>query len=48
MAHATHTTRFRFWLWLIALVSVMAPLQSGMGEAYQSETAISPGSHLLT
>ena len=25
MADATHTTRFRFWLWLIAVIGVIVP-----------------------
>src|SRR6185295_8139487 len=25
MAHATHTIRFRFWLWLITLIGVIVP-----------------------
>src|SRR6185436_7543347 len=25
MADSTHTTRFRFWLWLIRLIGVMVP-----------------------
>jgi hypothetical protein len=25
MADATHTARFRFWLWLIALIGVIVP-----------------------
>src|ERR1051325_6401224 len=25
MDHATRTTRFRFWLWLIALIGVIVP-----------------------
>src|SRR5215510_4446558 len=39
MADATQTTRFRFWLWLIALVGVIVPrrLRAGWRMEWEAE-----------
>src|SRR5215467_7084948 len=39
MADLTHTTRFRFWLWLIALIGVIVPrrLRAGWRREWEAE-----------
>jgi hypothetical protein len=39
MADLTRTTRFRFWIWLIALVGVIVPrrLRAGWRQEWEAE-----------